>query len=182
MQEEVIGLKVCKYCGKENYDGSAVCSGCGSVEFRNQCTNCGTVFDTAFCPNCGTKAKDRGLICKRCGRAFFTAFCPNCGWSPAIEREQPSAGPIQTQPQVIIRHEYEAIPVSAEEKRKKAGFWGVRSCALYALYRYFSIHIRQAVSIDRHPNRYCNLERIDRHCIARRTVFFRRRNEKRVPF
>jgi len=79
-------MKICQYCGTQNADDAARCTGCGGNAFRNLCSNCGTEFEGAFCPVCGVRAGDPGRICPRCKTRYFTNACPTCGFVPAQER------------------------------------------------------------------------------------------------
>ena len=80
-EKEMKPMKVCKYCGTENYDSASVCTNCGAHEFKNKCSNCGTIFDVGnFCPVCGVKVGTKAKICPECGTEYFSPACPNCGY------------------------------------------------------------------------------------------------------
>lgn len=47
----------CKFCGKENPDGTKICGHCGiQLEGKIQCKNCEKLInnDSSYCPHCGT--------------------------------------------------------------------------------------------------------------------------------
>lgn len=74
-------MKVCKFCGAEVDDRSAVCPSCGGKEFKHRCGNCGTIFDSGnYCPRCGVKAGARAKICPNCGTEYYSNACPDCGY------------------------------------------------------------------------------------------------------
>lgn len=75
-------MKVCKFCGTESPDSTAICSSCGGNEFKHKCGNCGTVFEEGnFCPKCGVKAGAKAKKCPNCGAEYYSAVCPDCGYT-----------------------------------------------------------------------------------------------------
>lgn len=77
-------MKVCKFCGTENYNHVSVCSSCGGNEFKYKCDNCGTVYDEGkYCPKCGVKEGAKAKKCPICGAEYYSVACPDCGYSPA---------------------------------------------------------------------------------------------------
>lgn len=77
-------MKVCKFCGTENYNHVAACSSCGGNEFKYKCDNCGTVYEEGkYCPKCGVKSGAKAKKCPICGAEYYSVACPDCGYSPA---------------------------------------------------------------------------------------------------
>ncbi len=54
-------IKICKYCGKENYKDMKFCSLCGK-KFENEAEP-----KWIYCPNCGNKNEEGEKFCAECG-------------------------------------------------------------------------------------------------------------------